>query len=37
MGSRRVGMFEEDDDLDSDDLGEMISEGETSEDDGDEE
>jgi DNA-directed RNA polymerase subunit beta' len=38
MGSRRIGMFDDDEDFDTDDLGEMISEGETSDDDdGDEE
>jgi DNA-directed RNA polymerase subunit beta' len=37
IGSRRMGMFGDDEDFDSDDLDEMISEGETSEDDGDEE
>ena len=36
MGSRRLGMFDEDEDFDTDDLGEMISEGETSDDEGDE-
>jgi len=36
MGSRRVGMFDEDEDFESDDVEEMISEGETSDDDGDE-
>ncbi len=37
MGSRRIGMFDEDEDFETDDLGEMISEGDTPDDDGDEE
>ena len=37
MGSRRFGMFDDDEDFDTDDLGETISEGETADDEGDEE
>ena len=36
MGSRKVGMFEDEEEFESDELEEMISEGETSEDEGDE-
>jgi DNA-directed RNA polymerase subunit beta' len=37
MGSRKMSVFDEDEEFESDDLEEMISEGETSDDDGDEE